>query len=150
MTKLDQLRLQIKEANKAYWQDNRQIMSDPAYDRLVEELRQLSPNDPLLDELGKEKPSEDKITHKKPMLSLAKFYKWTEIVNWCSSVARSDDELFMVSPKYDGLSVEFYISYSPVNIGSFPISLRKIYPFWKTISNTTMRSMETIGSLENC
>lgn len=107
MTKLDQLRLQIKEANKAYWQDNRQIMSDPAYDRLVEELRQLSPNDPLLDELGKEKPSEDKITHKKPMLSLAKFYKWTEIVAWCASVARSDDELFMVSPKYDGLSVEF-------------------------------------------
>lgn len=107
MTKLDQLRLQIKEANKAYWQDNRQIMSDPAYDRLVEELRQLSPNDPLLDELGKEKPSEDKITHKKPMLSLAKFYDWRLIVNWAASVARSDDELFMVSPKYDGLSVEF-------------------------------------------
>ena len=107
MTKLDQLRLQIKEANKAYWQDNRQIMSDPAYDRLVEELRQLSPNDPLLDELGKEKPSEDKITHKKPMLSLAKYYSWTDIISWCSSVARSDDELFMVSPKYDGLSVEF-------------------------------------------
>ena len=70
MTKLDQLRLQIKEANKAYWQDNRQIMSDPAYDRLVEELRQLSPNDPLLDELGKEKPSEDKMMDQSPGTSI--------------------------------------------------------------------------------
>lgn len=108
MTKLDQLRLQIKEANEAYWVRNHPIISDVEYDRKVEELRQLSLNDPLLDELGSEELTDDKITHLKPMLSLAKYYKWTDIISWASSVARSDDELFMVSPKYDGLSVEFY------------------------------------------
>lgn len=107
MTNLEIIKSRIKEANDAYWKSNKPIISDTEYDKLVETLRKLSPNDPLLDELGSETLGEDKVTHAKPMLSLAKFYDFSDIVTWCASVARSDNEVFMVSPKYDGISLEF-------------------------------------------
>ena len=103
---VEQLRAQIRSANKAYWQDAKPTITDTEYDRLVENLRTLSPNDPLLDEIGKERDGDQKVWHVKPMLSLSKDYKWTDFVAWACKVARSDDELFMCSPKYDGLSLE--------------------------------------------
>jgi DNA ligase (NAD+) len=105
MTTVEELRRKVKEANDAYWIDNNPIMTDTEYDRCVENLRKLSPNDPILDELGSEEIGDNKVTHSKPMLSLAKYYDWKEIVSWCASVARTDDEIFMVSPKYDGISI---------------------------------------------
>ena len=103
---IEQLRTKIRTANKAYWEDAKPTISDSEYDKLVENLRVLSPNDPLLDEIGKEKDGDQKVWHVKPMLSLSKDYKWNEFVAWACKVARSDDELFMTSPKYDGLSLE--------------------------------------------
>ena len=108
MQHLEQLRLQIKKANDAYWRDAAPIMSDVAYDKLVENLRQLNPNDPLLSELGHEELGKNKIKHLKPMRSLDKLYTWKGIVSWAESVSRSEDEVFMVSPKYDGCSIELY------------------------------------------
>ena len=107
MTNLDLIRQKIREANKAYWQDSNPVITDTEYDRLVNSLKQLSPNDPLLSEIGKGRITGEKIVHKKPMLSLDKRYDWKEMVAWCSSVARSENEMFMVSPKYDGLSLEY-------------------------------------------
>ena len=52
MTNLEIIKSRIKEANDAYWKSNKPIISDTEYDKLVETLRKLSPNDPLLDELG--------------------------------------------------------------------------------------------------
>ena len=103
---IDELRQKIREANDAYWKKSTSIVSDTEYDRMIENLRQLSPNDPLLDEIGKEKLGEIKVHHVKPLLSLDKHYSWTQIVAWACKVARSDNELFMCSPKYDGLSLE--------------------------------------------
>lgn len=105
---LDELRLRIKKANDAYWVDNNPIISDVEYDRLVEDLKNMNPNDPLLSELGHEKLGENKIRHLKPMRSLDKVYHWKDIVSWATSVSRSQDEVFMVSPKYDGCSIELY------------------------------------------
>lgn len=107
MTLLQDVQRKIRLANKAYWKDNKPIISDTEYDKLVEVLRRLSPNDPLLTEIGTEPLEEDnKVVHKKEMLSLAKFYNWSEIVSWAESVSRSPDEVFCVSPKYDGISIE--------------------------------------------
>lgn len=105
---IEQLREKIRAANKAYWENpsSDNDVSDTEYDRLVENLRLLSPNDPLLDEIGKEQLSDYKVAHVKPMLSLSKVYDWKSLVLWATSVARNDDEVFMVSPKYDGLSLE--------------------------------------------
>ena len=105
MTVIEELRKKVKEANDAYWTKNKPVITDSEYDKLVESLRKLSPNDPLLDELGSEPLGDNKVVHAKPMLSLAKFYDWKEIVNWAASVARSEDEVFCASPKYDGVSI---------------------------------------------
>ena len=103
---IDELRQKIREANDAYWKKSTSIVSDTEYDRMIENLRKLSPNDPLLDEIGKEKLGEIKVHHVKQMLSLDKHYNWSEMIAWACKVARSDNELFMCSPKYDGLSLE--------------------------------------------
>ena len=103
---VDKLRAKIRAANDAYWKKSNPIITDTEYDRLVENLRALSPNDPLLTEIGKENDGEDKVWHIKPLLSLDKRYSWKEIIGWATKVARSDDEVFCVSPKYDGISIE--------------------------------------------
>ena len=103
---VEQLRTKIRAANDAYWKDAKPIITDTEYDRLIENLRTLCPDDPLLDEIGKEKDGDNKVWHIKPMLSLSKDYSWKMLVAWACKVARSDDEMFMASPKYDGLSLE--------------------------------------------
>ena len=76
---VDKLRAKIRAANEAYWKKSNPIISDTEYDRLVENLRALSPNDPLLTEIGKENDGEDKVWHIKPLLSLDKRYSWKEM-----------------------------------------------------------------------
>ena len=99
----------IEEANTAYFLRNDPIISDSEFDKLVEELRKLDPNHPLLNKIG-DGPDEvsfgKKIRHKKPMLSLAKAYSFEDVLKWVNKVSRSRDEVFSVEPKYDGLSCE--------------------------------------------
>jgi len=106
MTRLEELREQIRAANKAYWEDAKPVISDIVYDKLIRDLKQLSPQDPLLDHIGSEKRIGDEVKHKEPMLSLDKAYSFDEILRWAEKVARNEDEVFLVSCKYDGMSVE--------------------------------------------
>ena len=108
MTVIESLRAKISEANKAYWDNSKPIMSDVEYDKLVEQLRKLSPNDPLLNEVEGATSSDPTrmVKHVKQLLSLGKSYSWDGILQWMRSVARTKDEVFMVSPKYDGLCCE--------------------------------------------
>ena len=106
MTVVDELRSQIQAANKAYWQDAKPIMTDIEYDKLIRKLAKLSPNDPILSEIGKDNSSGQKVEHKKRMYSLAKVYSIDAFLDWASKVARGPDEVFACSCKFDGISVE--------------------------------------------
>lgn len=106
MTRLEELRKRIQEANDAYWKKASPIISDQEYDHLVRDLKTLSPNDPLLSEIGSEEKIGREVVHKEPLLSLDKAYSYAEILTWAKKVARSKDEVFAVSCKYDGMCVE--------------------------------------------
>lgn len=94
------LRRRITEANRKYWQEHQPSISDQEYDRLIEQLRILDPNDPLLQYIGGEKGT---VVHNPPMLSLDKRYTHEEIVKWCQSVS-TEGTSFVIQPKYDGIA----------------------------------------------
>lgn len=97
---IETLRNKIDEANVKYWTDHQPIISDQEYDKLIEQLRVLDPDDPRLTYIGGEKGS---VIHNPPMLSLDKRYTHEEIIKWCKSVGR-EDSTFVVQPKYDGIA----------------------------------------------
>lgn len=98
----------ISVANDYYWNkpDQGPLVDDFTYDRMVEELKRLDPDNPLVAKVADSDQQGIKVKHVKPMLSLDKVYSWDDLVKWCEGVARSKDELFCFSPKYDGNSVE--------------------------------------------
>lgn len=98
---IKELENSIRRANTAYWNDNIPVMSDTDYDKLVEQLKKLDPNNKLLEHIGGTK---GKYRHRVPMLSLNKAYSKEEILKWTNAVARSKDEKFYIQPKYDGLA----------------------------------------------
>ena len=97
---IETLRNKIDEANVKYWIDHQPTISDQEYDKLIEQLRVLDPDDPRLTYIGGEKGS---VLHNPPMLSLDKRYTHEEIIKWCKSVGR-EDSTFMIQPKYDGIA----------------------------------------------
>ena len=102
------LEYDISAANDYYWNrpDQGPLVDDFTYDRMVEELKRLDPDNPLVAKVADSDQQGIKVKHVKPMLSLDKVYSWADLVKWCEGVARSKDELFCFSPKYDGSSIE--------------------------------------------
>ncbi len=96
MTDLEQ---QVHDANVAYWELNKPIMSDIDYDALVLQLKRTYPNSPVLNEIG---GVSGKYVHKVPMLSLNKAYTDKEVMDWIKSTPESCD--ICVEPKFDGLA----------------------------------------------
>lgn len=109
MNKIEQLENQIKHHNKRYWTDNNPEISDMEYDKLVERLKNLDPNNKLFQRITSEQlHSMGKVKHHPPMLSLNKVYTLDELKKWLNKIARNDVELFWVQPKYDGVSAELH------------------------------------------
>lgn len=78
------------------------VISDAAFDKMVEALKSLDPTHRVLKHLGKP-VTKKKVPHTiAPMLSLAKCYDNTEIVDWC---IESGADTFQIAPKYDGTSL---------------------------------------------
>lgn len=98
---------QIDKANSAYWLKNSPIIDDFTYDKYVEELRSLDPENKLVNHVGDDSIAGTKVKHVEHMYSLDKVYDWSSLVSWCEKTARSESELFRFSCKYDGISVEF-------------------------------------------
>ena len=90
---IKELENNIRHANIAYWNDNAPIMSDTEYDKLVEQLKNLDPNNKLLEHIGGTK---GKYRHRVPMLSLNKAYSKEDILKWINGVARSKDEAMKI------------------------------------------------------
>ena len=105
--RIQYLQKSIKSYNILYWENGKTAITDPEYDKLVEELKLLSPNDSLINNI--ETPtvlSSGKVEHLNPMLSLNKVYKIEELIKWCNKVSRDENEGFLIQPKYDGISAE--------------------------------------------
>ena len=102
-----ELESKIISLRKAYWEGNC-TTPDSEYDALVEKLRSVEPENSLLTspEHGATS-SKSKVSHKVPMLSLQKVYNKEDLMKWIESVSRSDDEEFLVQPKYDGISCHY-------------------------------------------
>lgn len=91
----------ITKANDAYWNNNSTIISDEQYDQYVEMLKQVDPNNRLLEHIG---GTRGKYRHNPPMLSLDKAYTSEDIIKWATGVSRSQDEMIFIQPKYDGIA----------------------------------------------
>jgi DNA ligase (NAD+) len=108
----------IAEANRQYWDEDAATLPDPLYDRMVEQLRRLAPDHPVLEALG---PSEAPIDaldetqaavlrpeerigapvkHGRPMLSLDKAYSADDVRSWAD---KFEGDL-LVMAKLDGIA----------------------------------------------
>lgn len=94
--------------DRQYWELNQPEISDAEYDRICERLRQLDPGNLLLHKINTPAVSGDgKVRHRTPMLSLDKAYSLEELLVWARKFARSEHEMLLVEPKYDGISAGF-------------------------------------------
>lgn len=105
MKEVEKLTEEIKKHDKNYWEDNNPTISDSDYDQLINDLKKMDPSNELISKVHGS--TGGKITHKKPMLSLDKAYSKEEIVDWCRKRERSRDEMFIIQPKYDGISANY-------------------------------------------
>jgi DNA ligase (NAD+) len=70
-------------AHKKLYYAGRPAISDAAYDKIEEKLKNLSPNHPVLSFVGAEVNADsEKVTHAEPMLSLQKTYEVTDLYRW--------------------------------------------------------------------
>ena len=95
-----ELAAEIDLHNRLYNEGN-PVISDPLYDRLVERLRALAPNHPMLNQLtSPDIETTGKVFHQIPMLSLSKAYTVNEVMDFLAKYAAD----FIGSPKIDGLA----------------------------------------------
>jgi DNA ligase (NAD+) len=113
----DELREQLLQASHEYYVLDRPTLTDPEYDRLFRELKQLeaehpelrTPDSPTL-RVGAEPASRlEKTTHLAPMLSLDNAFSEEELRAWETRNARIAGEVksagYVVETKMDGLAV---------------------------------------------
>ncbi len=102
---IEQLRERIIEANTAY-RLGKSLISDAKYDQLVDELAMLSPDDELLTKVGHTILDESRKS-KLPieMASMNKIKTMEDINDWVRLKGISSNELVVMTPKFDGLSL---------------------------------------------
>lgn len=95
--------------NARYWDDSASEISDYDYDKLVEALRALDADHPVLSALGPDAKASfgDPVHHHAPMLSLDKAYDEEALLKWA---AKFEGQLVM-TPKIDGVACS--IRYTP-------------------------------------
>ncbi|MBD3264453.1 MAG: NAD-dependent DNA ligase LigA [Candidatus Omnitrophica bacterium] len=114
---IEALRRGIEYHNYLYYVKNQPEISDSAYDRLFHRLYQLEDKFPEFDSsnsptrrIGAKPVSElKKRKHASSMLSLNAALKEKEVKDFCDFVSRntkSKEIVYMLEPKFDGLSVE--------------------------------------------
>lgn len=106
MTEQENLELQIRVSDKAY-RDGYPIILDTEYDFLKEKLERDFPDSELLKKgvIEQKQKESRKCKLPIPMFSLNKVKSLEEIKQWLKSNNISDDELLVITPKYDGISL---------------------------------------------
>lgn len=96
------IRKRLKIANDAYRNAN-PIMSDAEYDALEQKLRDMNPEDEWFRKgVNDEKPKNREMKLPYPMMSLDKVKNYNDLQEW---MKKFPGATFIVTPKYDGLSV---------------------------------------------
>lgn len=104
MSRIEELEKVIDIHNRKYWIENNPEISDPDYDKLIQELKSLDPNNIRIIKLVPSSLGRQKIKLPIKMFSLDKVYSVDELYQFLSKIARSPDEMFFLEPKYDGWS----------------------------------------------
>ena len=107
MDDIKELEKLIQYHNTKYWIENDPEISDVEYDALVERYKAVHPSGSLHNQIIPVITGRRQVKHKTPMLSLDKVYTIPDLLQWCSKVARNDNELFSIQPKYDGWSADY-------------------------------------------
>jgi DNA ligase (NAD+) len=114
--RIAQLRDEIKEHDRRYYEEAAPTISDREYDRLYKELADLeakfpdlvTPDSPTQRVGGKPLQAFAQIQHRVPMLSLDNTYSEDEIANFYKRITRllPDEEIpVVIEPKVDGVAV---------------------------------------------
>jgi DNA ligase (NAD+) len=114
--RIDQLRDQIREHDRRYYEEAAPTISDRDYDRLYKELVDLetkfpelvTPNSPTQRVGGKPLQAFAQIQHRVPMLSLDNTYSEEEVANFYKRISKllPDEKIpVVVEPKVDGVAV---------------------------------------------
>ena len=114
--RMTQLREQIREHDRHYYEEAAPIISDREYDRLYKELVELetqfpqlvSPDSPTQRVSGKPLEAFAQITHRVPMLSLDNTYSEEEVANFYARIMRllpNEKIPVVIEPKVDGVAV---------------------------------------------
>lgn len=115
--RLEELKKEINYHNYRYYVLDSPVISDVEYDRLVIELNEIEANHP--EWITPDSPSQrtgaapsekfNKVSHPKPILSLANAFNETDIQAWYDRLQKLDDRItttsFIVEPKIDGLTI---------------------------------------------
>jgi DNA ligase (NAD+) len=115
--RFEQLCKEVNFHNYRYHVLDAPVISDPEYDRLMAELKQIETEHP--DWVTPDSPSQragaapaekfEKVRHPRPILSLANAFGAAEARAWYERIRKLDDRVekarFVVEPKIDGLSV---------------------------------------------
>ena len=104
-----QLENLINYHRKQYQESNPEI-SDDEFDELVNKLKELDPENEIIYELQSSLPPKKdrkKVIHKEPLLSLNKVFSKEDLIKWAEGVSRSESEVFVLQPKYDGISANY-------------------------------------------
>src|SRR3984893_3377721 len=111
-----QLREQIEEHNRRYYEETAPTISDRDYDRLYKELVDLEskfpdlamPDSPTQRVGGKPLKAFAQVTHRAPMLSLDNTYSEEEVADFCARISRllpKEKIPVVIEPKADGVAV---------------------------------------------
>ena len=109
---IEQLRREIREHDRRYYEQATQTISDRDYDRKLDELRKLeaahpehaSPDSPTQRVAGAPLEGFDTITHAQPMYSIDNSYDAEDLRKWADRLPESVDG-FLVDPKIDGVAI---------------------------------------------
>lgn len=114
--RVEALRGRIRHHDELYFQKNRPVISDAAYDRLVDELRRIeaahpelvTPDSPTQRVAGRAAGPFASVRHAAPMLSLEATRDLASVAAFLTRVAKGAGEEgdVILEPKLDGLSVE--------------------------------------------
>ena len=103
-SKIVQLLAEIRESNEAY-RIGRPIISDAEYDKKVDELRKLDPDNEWFNHIEPSSVCKGrKVKLPIPMKSLNKVKSVAEIKQWLSSMAIPENAELVIMPKFDGVS----------------------------------------------
>ncbi|MEI6871376.1 MAG: NAD-dependent DNA ligase LigA, partial [Verrucomicrobiota bacterium] len=131
--RIEQLRAEIREHDRLYYQEATPQLSDLAYDRLLQELYALenahpsllTPDSPTQRVGGKPLEGFQQVAHRVPMLSLDNLYADKDgpsgVAKWIQSVEKllpGETLEWLVEPKIDGVAVSLLYENGRLSIGA--------------------------------